>query len=158
MTRFIKLYRYARASGLAKKRSSFSLAVRWWWQGQDFVQLPTRSRTTVPNPRPTMIPRNKPCPCNSGKKYKNCCWQQILHPPKRQPCGHLESEIVSHGETHHCGKCNEIAHATPPVPERGKVSPEARSIPERRRMSPLMSVALLAGVMMGGMGGGSRRL
>ena len=20
------------------------------------------------------VPRNKPCPCNSGKKYKKCCW------------------------------------------------------------------------------------
>ncbi len=21
-----------------------------------------------------MIPRNAPCPCGSGKKYKNCCY------------------------------------------------------------------------------------
>jgi preprotein translocase subunit SecA len=21
--------------------------------------------------------RNKPCPCGSGKKYKNCCWANI---------------------------------------------------------------------------------
>lgn len=23
------------------------------------------------------IPRNKPCPCGSGKKYKKCCWKQV---------------------------------------------------------------------------------
>jgi hypothetical protein len=22
------------------------------------------------------IPRNSPCPCGSGKKYKNCCFQK----------------------------------------------------------------------------------
>lgn len=21
--------------------------------------------------------RNKPCPCNSGKKFKRCCWNRI---------------------------------------------------------------------------------
>jgi uncharacterized protein YecA (UPF0149 family) len=22
--------------------------------------------------------RNKPCPCNSGKKFKKCCWNQYV--------------------------------------------------------------------------------
>ena len=24
------------------------------------------------------IPRNKPCPCGSLKKFKNCCWQKQI--------------------------------------------------------------------------------
>jgi uncharacterized protein YecA (UPF0149 family) len=23
------------------------------------------------------IPRNDPCPCGSGKKYKKCCWLKV---------------------------------------------------------------------------------
>lgn len=32
------------------------------------------------------IPRNSPCPCGSGKKYKNCCFQKdfIEAPAKRK--------------------------------------------------------------------------
>jgi len=26
-----------------------------------------------PEPKQTDIPRNAPCPCGSGKKYKHCC-------------------------------------------------------------------------------------
>lgn len=27
-------------------------------------------------------PRNKPCPCGSGKKYKHCCWSKGNAPGK----------------------------------------------------------------------------
>jgi hypothetical protein len=33
----------------------------------------------------SQIGRNEPCPCGSGKKYKNCCFKQgILHNKKKQ--------------------------------------------------------------------------
>ena len=25
------------------------------------------------------IPRNAPCPCGSGKKFKNCCYEKGFH-------------------------------------------------------------------------------
>jgi hypothetical protein len=27
----------------------------------------------------TMIGRNEPCPCGSGKKYKKCCWNKDVN-------------------------------------------------------------------------------
>ncbi len=34
--------------------------------------LARRGRTVVPG-APTFMPRNGPCPCGSGRKFKNCC-------------------------------------------------------------------------------------
>jgi hypothetical protein len=28
-----------------------------------------------PNPSPSKLGRNDPCPCGSGKKFKHCCWK-----------------------------------------------------------------------------------
>lgn len=28
-------------------------------------------------PRRKNYMRNKPCPCNSGKKFKKCCWSRL---------------------------------------------------------------------------------
>lgn len=28
------------------------------------------------------VGRNEPCPCGSGKKYKQCCWGKLLGPRK----------------------------------------------------------------------------
>jgi hypothetical protein len=32
-----------------------------------------RGQAVLAAPRPRYVPRNGPCPCGSGKKYKNCC-------------------------------------------------------------------------------------
>lgn len=29
-------------------------------------------------PKPKKVGRNDPCPCGSGKKYKNCCWLKVI--------------------------------------------------------------------------------
>lgn len=39
MRRFLRLYRYAKTSGLARKRTPLSLAWFWWRKGQDFANL-----------------------------------------------------------------------------------------------------------------------
>lgn len=31
------------------------------------------SHTSIAAPRVPTVPRNQPCPCGSGKKFKNCC-------------------------------------------------------------------------------------
>lgn len=37
--------------------------------------------------------RNKPCPCNSGKKFKKCCWNPIDGPQwSKNPPLILESQ------------------------------------------------------------------
>ena len=37
----------------------------------------------TPVRRKVEVGRNDPCPCGSGKKYKNCCWEkdhQVTNP------------------------------------------------------------------------------
>jgi hypothetical protein len=36
---------------------------------------------------PNRVSRNDPCPCGSGKKYKQCCLRKEVegHPPRRSP-------------------------------------------------------------------------
>ncbi len=37
-------------------------------------------------PAPSRIPRNRPCPCGSGRKHKACCLPRLRHPlPARAP-------------------------------------------------------------------------
>lgn len=45
MKRFLRLYRYAKTSGLAKKRSPLSLAWFWCRKGQDFMSM-----ANIPDP------------------------------------------------------------------------------------------------------------
>jgi len=42
----------------------------------DFQWVPIEEDDTTPTPTTASVPkvgRNAPCPCGSGKKYKNCC-------------------------------------------------------------------------------------
>ncbi len=39
---------------------------------QNPTQIPTSPRISCTD-RPPQVPRNAPCPCGSGKKYKRCC-------------------------------------------------------------------------------------
>jgi len=51
-----------------KKYNTFGKAVRMLGGWNKYFQW------LKDNPiRSAKIPRNKPCPCNSGKKYKKCC-------------------------------------------------------------------------------------
>jgi hypothetical protein len=46
--------------------------------GWKLCETATQNRTTEPN----SVPRNAPCPCGSGQKYKRCCGQNappVLH-------------------------------------------------------------------------------
>lgn len=39
--------------------------------------------------------RNDPCPCGSGKKYKQCCWQKDNAPPQKKK---FTAKLLSGGE------------------------------------------------------------
>jgi uncharacterized protein len=39
--------------------------------------------------------RNDPCPCGSGKKYKQCCWQRDNTPPQKKK---FTAKVISGGE------------------------------------------------------------
>lgn len=43
-----------------------------------------RPPTPEPKPEPKAIPRNKPCPCGSRKKYKRCCGAARVEAPKKR--------------------------------------------------------------------------
>ena len=40
----------------------------------DFVKIPYKETPVKSKPK---IGRNDPCPCGSGKKYKNCCMNKV---------------------------------------------------------------------------------
>ena len=40
---------------------------------KDKIQTQTNQKTTVQAKNEKIVGRNEPCPCGSGKKYKNCC-------------------------------------------------------------------------------------
>jgi uncharacterized protein YecA (UPF0149 family) len=47
--------------------------------GTHYVPVPEREipkLTKMSKPRRKNYMRNKPCPCKSGKKFKNCCWSK----------------------------------------------------------------------------------
>ena len=39
-----------------------------------FQPLPSRQKRKTAQPLTKKVGRNEPCPCGSGKKYKQCCW------------------------------------------------------------------------------------
>jgi hypothetical protein len=41
------------------------------------------------------VGRNDPCPCGSGKKYKQCCWNKRLPLGKRK----FKATVISSGAT-----------------------------------------------------------
>ncbi|NGX42932.1 MAG: hypothetical protein K940chlam7_01221 [Chlamydiae bacterium] len=41
------------------------------------------------------VGRNDPCPCGSGKKYKQCCWKKRLPLGKRK----IKAKVISSGST-----------------------------------------------------------
>lgn len=45
------------------------------------ISLDEARKTAIPRPKTPQksekIPRNEPCPCGSGKKYKKCCWLKL---------------------------------------------------------------------------------
>ena len=40
---------------------------------RDKIQTQTNEKTTVQAKNDKVVGRNEPCPCGSGRKYKNCC-------------------------------------------------------------------------------------
>jgi hypothetical protein len=49
----------------------------------DFVEQSKKQRTSKPQVGPYLgVGRNAPCPCGSGRKYKNCCLRKEARPPK----------------------------------------------------------------------------
>ena len=40
---------------------------------EEFVEQHTSDTASIPQYNMPKIGRNDPCPCGSGKKYKNCC-------------------------------------------------------------------------------------
>ena len=40
---------------------------------KDKIQTQTNEKVTVQAKNEKIVGRNEPCPCGSGKKYKNCC-------------------------------------------------------------------------------------
>lgn len=73
--------------------------------------------------------RNKPCHCNSGKKYKKCCWLTKLEDDRKAT----------------------IAWNTPPTPRPESSETQTPTVQRRRRGSPLMLASLMAATI--GMGG-----
>jgi len=59
-------------------------------------------KSVVTSPRSVMeVGRNDPCPCGSGKKYKNCCinkgdvfLQKLAKKAKRKEEGSLVSRLI----------------------------------------------------------------
>jgi preprotein translocase subunit SecA len=52
------------------------------WQLPEPVQLPRIPAAPAPVPTPVAtgtrsVPRNAPCPCGSGQKFKRCCGSPI---------------------------------------------------------------------------------
>ena len=45
-------------------------------QQRQTVQTQTNEKTQTPAKTSKVVGRNDPCPCGSGKKYKNCCGKQ----------------------------------------------------------------------------------
>ncbi len=47
--------------------------------------------------QPLKVPRNAPCPCGSGRKYKKCCLPKEARPPQpaRDPIHDLDERLVS---------------------------------------------------------------
>lgn len=45
--------------------------------GEMLVPAPSDIRADIPARRSQKVGRNDPCPCGSGKKYKNCCGKKI---------------------------------------------------------------------------------
>ena len=59
--------------GMLGKRTQFS-----WKEFEYPVLSPHHGKKVTPVSRwPTKYPRNKPCPCGSGKKYKYCCGKKF---------------------------------------------------------------------------------
>lgn len=48
-------------------------------------------------PRPKAPPRNKPCPCGSGRKYKKCCGAPERLRPKVQAVRQLPPDVIPAG-------------------------------------------------------------
>lgn len=78
--------------------------------------------------------RNKPCPCNSGKKYKRCCGDEAMLNAKRREADARQLEIV---------------RARAEEPEREQTRPTTPT-----RSHSMMVMAMLAGVALAGGGGG----
>ena len=59
---------------LEKNISNFLMNIPIWRLKGNFLNKPTTSNEQI---RSLKIGRNEPCPCGSGKKYKNCCGKVI---------------------------------------------------------------------------------
>jgi len=51
--------------------------------GQDKHYVPLKKReipklTRLSKPKRKNYMKNKPCPCGSNKKFKNCCWSKCI--------------------------------------------------------------------------------
>ncbi|MGQ0774629.1 MAG: SEC-C domain-containing protein [Pseudonocardiales bacterium] len=66
-------------------------------------------------PAPSRTPRNRPCPCGSGRKHKACCLPQVRHPlPQRAPLVYTRiAEYAQRGANSTCyraylARCNGV--------------------------------------------------
>ena len=88
--------------------------------------------------------RNKPCPCNSGKKYKKCCGDEAKLNEARRVAEAHQMEIVR----------ARAAEREREQEERRKAAPGAFTY-RRSKMMPMVMLAALA--LAGGGGGDTAR-
>ena len=48
-----------------------------------FVNMQIAPTTAQLKRKPPRVGRNDPCPCGSGKKFKQCCWSGSARPPAK---------------------------------------------------------------------------
>ena len=56
-----------------QERETAAMLERMQEQQDEGLEFNQREGEDAPAVREKKIPRNSPCPCGSGKKYKDCC-------------------------------------------------------------------------------------
>lgn len=89
----------------------------------------------------TKTGRNEPCPCDSGKKYKRCCWE-VRHLPQTHQKAIDQAEADRRAEA-----MRQELEAMPPE-ERAQVLAllEKRRARGREKLRTLLAMAAAAGL------------